>query len=170
MTDNAADQHDEDFDGSIGDAQPHEIEYMFAQTARGIVIEDGRIRLNAVSPTTLFFSDRPDRVTGHITTEDFVEQWGEGDDSFADDPPNALLSLFDDEEVNDVVVVLRDPVLSDADLSYDIEITDGDLTPSNGPVSLFIDMLGRPLTPMSVAGVRRRRRRRGRRRMRRRLR
>jgi hypothetical protein len=107
---------DEDFDCSAGDAPPHEIEYLFAHTASGITIEDGgRISLNSVSPTTLFFSDRPDRVTGHITTEDFIAQWGEGDDSFAVDPPNAVLSLFEDEYVNDVVVVLREPVLSDGD-------------------------------------------------------
>ena len=34
--------------------------------------------------------------------------------------------------------------------------SEGDLTPSDGPVSLFIDMIGRPMTLMSVAGVRRR--------------
>ena len=162
---------DEDFDGSAGDAQPHEIEYLFAHTANGVTIEDdGRISLNSVSPTTLFFSDRPDRVTGHITTEDFIAQWGTGDDSFADDPPNAVLSLFEDEHVSDVVVVLRDPVLSDGNLSYSVEVTDGELVATSGPASLFIDRLGRPLSPMSVAGVRRRGRRRGRRRVRRRMR
>jgi hypothetical protein len=46
----------------------------------------------------------------------------------------------------------------------DDDDSDGDLTPSDRPVSLFIDMIGRPMTPMSVAGVRRRGRRRGRRR------
>ena len=54
------------------------------------------------------------------------------------------------------------------DLSYAVQVTDGELVPSIGPVSLFIDMIGRPMTPMSVAGVHRRGRRRGRRRMRRR--
>ena len=173
MSDDQANaQPDEDFDGSTGDAQPHEIEYLFAHTAEGITIEeDGeRIRLDGVSPTTLFFSDRPDRVTGHITTADFIAQWGDGDDSFADDPPNAVLSLFDDDAVHDVVVVLDEPVLGDSGLSYAVEVTDGELVATNGPVSLFIDRLGHPLSPMSVAGVRRRGRRRGRRRARRRMR
>ena len=70
--------------------------------------------------------------------------------------------------MNDVVVVLRDPVLEGDDLSYSVEVTDGELSASAGPVSLFIDMIGRPLSPGSVAGVRRRGRRRGGRRMRRR--
>lgn len=173
MTDDARDvDADEDYDGSVGDAEAHEIEFLFAQTARSVTIEPGgnRIKLNGVSPTTLFFSDRPDRVTGHITTSDFVEQWSEGKESFFEVPPNAVLSLFDDDEVNDVVVVLTDPVLHGSDLSYAVYVTDGELEPSNGPASLFIDQLGRPLTPMSVAGVRRRGRRRGRRRVRRRMR
>jgi hypothetical protein len=117
----------------------------------------------------LWFSDRPHRLTGHIATDDFVSSWGEGDDSFAADPPNALLSIFEEDHVNDVVVILSEPTMSDGDLSYAAEVTDGELSSSDGPVSLFIDVLGRPLTPMSVAGVRRRGRRRGRRRMRRRF-
>jgi hypothetical protein len=118
----------------------------------------------------LWFSDRPHRLTGHITTEDFVASWDEGDDSFAADPPNALLSIFEPDEVNDVVVVLTDPALDGDDLTYSVEVTEGELSPSSGPVSLFIDVIGRPFTPMSVAGVRRRSRRRGRRRARRRMR
>ncbi len=146
--------------------QPDDVEYMFAQTATGVAVVDGRMTLSGVSRTTLFFSDRPYRLTGHIPTDEFVAGWGAGDDSFAADPPNALLSLFEEEHVNDVVVVLSDPLINDGDVSYAIEVTDGVLTQSSGPASLFIDMIGRPMSPMSVAGVYRRGRRRGRRRRR----
>lgn len=172
MTDEqSAEEHDEDFDGSTGVAEAHEIEYLFAQSAAGVELapDGSRLTMSGVSSTTLFFSDRPDRVTGHIPTSDFVAEWGSGDDSFADVPPNAVLSLLEGDEVIDVVVVLRDPLLDDGDLSYEIEVIDGELVATEGPASLFIDRLGRPLTPMSVAGVRRRRRRRARRRVRRRF-
>ncbi len=143
-----------------------DVEYMFAQTGSRFGVNlDGRITLHGVSATTLFFSDRPYRLTGHVATEDFVSQWGIGEDNFAEDPPNALLSIFEEDAVNDVVVILTEPKLSNGDLSYAVDVTDGDLVGSDGPVSLFIDMIGRPLTPMSVAGIRRRGRRRGRRRM-----
>lgn len=72
------------------------------------------------------------------------------DDSFAAYPPNALLSLVEDERANDVVAVLSDPVTGYGDLSYAVEATDGDLAPSTGSVSSFIDLVGRPLTPVSV--------------------
>ncbi len=150
-------------------ADPADIEYMFAQTSTGLLVEPDRVTLRGVSPTTLWFSDRPDRLTGHVPTEEFVASWGVGDDNFAENPPNALLSIFEVDWVNDVVVVLREPVLSEGDLTYAIDVTDGELSTSSGPSSLFIDMIGRPMSPgVSVAGVGRRGRRRGQRRARRR--
>ncbi len=155
---------------SMHDAEPTDVEYMFAQTARGIGVEGGRLTLQGVATSTLWFSDRPERLTGHIPTHEFVASWDEGDDSFAADPPNGLLSIFEEDAVNDVVVVLRQPLLDGDDLSYEFAVTEGELAASSGPTSLFIDTIGRPLSPGSVAGVRRRGSRRGRRRMRRRVR
>ena len=149
-------------------AQTDEFEALYAQTAAGMAYDNGRLTLNSIAPTTLYFSDRPERITGHITTQEFFDSWGEGDDSFASDPPNAVLSIFSEEEVNDVVVVLQEPTLVGDQMSYQVDILDGEMPASGGASSLFIDMIGRPLTPVSVAGVRRRGRRRGRRRARRR--
>jgi hypothetical protein len=149
-------------------AQADEFEALYAQSAAGMAYENGRLTLNSIAPTTLYFSDRPQRITGHITTEEFFDTWEDGDDSFASDPPNAVLSIFSDEEVNDVVVVLQEPALVGDQMSYQVDILDGEMPSSGGASSLFIDMIGRPLSPVSVAGVRRRGRRRGRRRARRR--
>jgi hypothetical protein len=134
----------------------------------GMAYADGRLTLTGIAPTTLMFADRPQRVTGHVPSEEFLDSWGDGDDSFADDPPNAVLSTFSDDEVNDVVVVLQEPALDGDRMSYKVEILDGEMPASGGPSSLFIDVIGRPLSPMSIAGVHRRGRRRGRRRARRR--
>ncbi len=150
--------------------EAEEIEALFVQSAASMAYDNGRLTMNGVAPTTLLFSDRPDRVTGHVPTEEFLDSWGEGDDSFADDPPNAVLSVFSEEHVTDVVVVLQDPALDGDRFSYQVAILDGEMPASGGPSSLFIDVIGRPMTPMSVAGVRRRGRRRGRRRARRRTR
>jgi hypothetical protein len=149
-------------------AQADEFEALYAQSAAGMVYENDRLTLKGIAPTTLYFSDRPERITGHVPTEEFLDSWGEGDDSFAGDPPNAVLSIFSEDEVNDVVVVLKDPALDGDQMSYQVDILDGEIPASGGASSLFIDMIGRPLTPVSVAGVRRRGRRRGRRRARRR--
>jgi len=46
-------------------------------------------------------------------------------------------------------------------------ILDGEMPASGGPSALFIDVIGRPATPVSAAGMHRRTRRRTRRRVRR---
>ena len=140
-------------------------ESMFVQTARSVTSSGSTITLHDVTPATLYFSDRPERVVGHMTTADFVDLWGAGTDSFEDDPPNAVLSMVDSraDAPADAVVVIRDPVLEGGRLSYSIELLEGAVPAASGPVSLFIDPFGRPLSPVSVCGVRRRGRRRARR-------
>jgi len=136
-----------------------EIEALFVQTAHSMSYYDGLLTLHTVAPTTLFFSDRPDRVTGHITSQEFVDTWDKGDDSFAANPPNAVLSIFHPDSVADIVVELTEPALEGNDLSYAVKILDGEMPVDGGPSALFIDVIGRPLSPVSVAGMHRRDRR-----------
>jgi len=98
-----------------------------------------------------------------MTTKDFVDEWSEGGNSFAADPPNATLSIFGDDEIVDIVVTLKKPHLEGEDLIYDIAVLEEEIAPISGESSLFIDPIGRPLSPGSVAGVHRRHRRRVRR-------
>jgi hypothetical protein len=51
-------------------------------------------------------------------------------------------------------------VAGDDSITYSIEVLDGTVPAQAGAVSLFIDPFGRPLSPVSVAGMRRRERRR----------
>jgi hypothetical protein len=127
---------------------------------------DGTLTLNGVTASTLYFSDRPQRVVGHMATTDFVELWGEGDNSFESDPPNAVLSFLDPgaDVPQDAVIVIKAPQLENGQLSYSIDVLEGKVPDQAGPVTLFIDPFGRPLSPVSVCGVRRRERRRERRR------
>jgi len=139
------------------------IEEMFVQLAGGVTSTDGTLSLDRIAASTLFFSDRPERVVGHMTTKQFLDQWGEGPDSFEADPPNAVLSFADASgEMEDAVVILRSPSLEGNSLRYSIEVLDGTVPQAAGACTLFIDPLGRPLSPVSVAGRRRRVRRRGR--------
>ena len=140
-------------------------EPMFVQTAQGIDSADSALTLRGITPSTLYFSDRPQRVVGHMSTADFVDLWGAGDNSFVTDPPNAVLSFLEPgaDAPEDVVIVLKEPQLTNGDLSYSIEVLEGAMPAHTGPVTLFIDPFGRPLSPVSVCGVRRRGRRRARR-------
>jgi hypothetical protein len=143
-------------------AQPASIEAMFVQVGSGMSSDDQSITLHGAGGATLFFADRPDRVVGHVSTQKFVNEWGNGENSFAEDPPNAVITFLEggDKTPEDATVVLRNPQLAGDALTYTIEVLAGTLPPSAGACSLFIDPIGRPLSPMSVAGVRRRQRRR----------
>jgi hypothetical protein len=142
-------------------------ESMFVQTAHGLTSDGTTLTLQGVTPATLYFSDRPQRVVGHMTTADFVDLWNEGDNSFESDPPNAVLAFVEpgDEAPEDAVIVITAPYLEDGRLSYAIDVLEGTVPAQAGPVTLFIDPFGRPLSPVSVCGVRRRERRRERRRI-----
>jgi hypothetical protein len=142
-------------------------ESMFVQTAEGIDSDGQSLTLRGITPSTLYFSDRPKRVVGHMSTPDFVDLWAIGDNSFETDPPNAVLAFLqpDADAPDDAVVVLKEPNLDGTgDLTYSIELLEGTVPTHAGPVTLFIDPFGRPLSPISVCGIRRRERRRMRRR------
>jgi len=148
-------------------APPTTVEDMFVQTARGIRSDDGTMTLLGLSPHTIYFSDRPERIVGHLTTHRFLQWWNEGDDSFAVDPPNAVLAWGEPgtDTPEEAIVVISDPAVTEDGLRYQIETLQGSPPASGGPCVLFIDPLGRPLSPVSVAGVRRREDRRERRRL-----
>ena len=67
-------------------------EFLFVQTAKDIAYKDGVLTLQDVSPVTVFFSDRPQRIVGHVRNDLFLKKWAEGSNSFKSDPPNAVLS------------------------------------------------------------------------------
>jgi hypothetical protein len=149
----------DDIEGTLEDIQA-----LFAQTAREMTTDGNKVTFHGASPATLYFSDRPQRVVGHLSTRQFIEEWDQGENSFASDPPNAVISFVEkgDDSPEDAIVVLKDPVLASDTLTYTVDILEGSLPPKGELVSVFIDPFGRPLSPVSVAGMNRRARRRGR--------
>jgi hypothetical protein len=147
---------------SVTERQLEDMEALFVQTAARMTSGGGRITLEGLSPSTLYFSDRPKREVGHMPSRQFVDVWGEGDNSFAANPPNAVLSFAEpgDRLPEDAVVVIEDPQLDGDVLSYGIKLLDGSVPSATGPCALFIDPFGRPLSPVSAAGMHRRERRR----------
>ena len=143
---------------TIGIAKPEVVPSLFVLNARGASLQNGRLVLTGVSPNAIVFADRPVRAAGHDLTSRIVEDWGSGSDNFLKDPPNATISVFqkDGNGVRDAVVVLKNPKLEGENLAFDVDVLEGDIKGADGAASVFIDIIGRPLTPMSFAGVARR--------------
>jgi hypothetical protein len=135
---------------------------LFVHNAESVSIQGDTLTMKGISPTVIYFCDRPQRFAGHLTVENFLSSVSKGKDSFAEDPPNAVVSIANGDEFVDVVVTLNcKPVLNGDQLVYSgIQVIEGDLPNSAGPGSIFIDVIGRPMSPGSVAGVHRRHRRR----------
>jgi hypothetical protein len=140
-----------------------EVEYLFVQNTNQVSLKDGVLTLKGVAQETLYFSDRPERIVGRVTTQEFVDTWADGHESFKADPPNAILSILRKPEAQDIALVLKNPRIKGDDLIYDVDVLDGIAMVSGEVSSLFIDTIGHPLTPLSFAGAARRSSRRSRR-------
>jgi hypothetical protein len=144
--------------GQAKDAKPEVVPSLIVLNARGASLQGQKLTLVGVAPNSIVFADRPVRSAGHVLTAHLLEEWGTGSDSFAKDPPNATVSVFskDGSTIRDAVVVLKTPNLQGDQLTFDVQVLEGDLAGADGAASVFIDIIGMPWTPLSFAGVARR--------------
>lgn len=121
------------------------VDFLFAQYAKSVTLADGKLTMKGIQPETLYFSDRPDRIVGRLTTKEFVDYlWKDGKDSFEENPPNAVLAVMSEPVPLDLVVVLKDPVLEGDNLVYTVEVLDGPDSGEGMANALFIDVIGVP--------------------------
>ena len=131
-------------------------QFLFVQSAKSFTFADGKLSLHGVSPNTIYFTDRPVRIAGHITVKEYIDWGRDAKDSFTKNPPNGTLSIIAGDEAKNIVMVLKDAKLEDDTLSFKVRILEGKMPKAGGVNSLFIDIIGMPLTPFSIAGVHRR--------------
>ncbi len=127
-------------------------EYLYVLSAKSGSFDDGTLTLNDV-PMVIYFSDRPYRIAGHISLKKFVDLWREGSDSFKADPPNATLSIFDEQGNKDVVLEISNLQLKENTLAFKIHVLEGNTPKSFGPSSLFIDEIVFPPNVYSMGAL-----------------
>ncbi len=134
--------------GGSGDSTGYDgPELLFVQSANEAYLRGDRLILEGLQEVA-WFSDRPYREAGRATTADFIDVWRKGENSFAENPPNAdLVCSIGSEDVT-VLVELSDPVLdvASSQLSYRVEAIGGSEVPAeldcaSGTAHLFIDAL-----------------------------
>src|SRR5262249_39247222 len=128
---------------TIGNAGPQIVPSLIVINSRGATLQDGKLILTGVMPSSIVFADRPVRAAGHTPTAHLVQEWSPAQ-TFADDPPNATISVFtkDGSAVRDAVVVLKSAALDGDRLSFDVDVLEGALMSGDGAASLFIDRFG----------------------------
>ncbi len=129
----------------IGGTQKPKVEpALIVMNAAGAKLEGNKLTLLGAAPNAIIFADRPVRAAGHALTAHLLEEWDEGSDSFAKDPPNATVSVFakDGSTVKDVVVTLKSPKADANSITFDVTVLEGALSPdADGPASVFIDII-----------------------------
>ncbi|MBO3701885.1 MAG: hypothetical protein J5W83_05000 [Candidatus Accumulibacter sp.] len=122
------------------------VQLMFVQSADSLKADGKTLRLVNVSPQTIYFSDRPVRVAGHITLPAYLEEWtaAAGPNNFSKDPPNATLSVYEPGQAANTLTVIEisKPVVEGKDLVYSYKLIEGKMPTAGGPTSLFIDWIG----------------------------
>ena len=115
-----------------------DVQMLFVQSAASGSYDGKRLTLNGV-PSTIYFSDRPKRIAGHLDTASFVGQWTKAKDSFEADPPNAVLSVLGEDGANDSVIELSSPRFKGDQISYQVKLLNGEPPMKFNTASLFID-------------------------------
>ena len=133
---------------SISTAATQAPQLMFVQSAEDLKVDQSAstLRLVKVNQQTLYFSDRPVRIAGHIKMADYLKEWTAkaGKDNFGVDPPNATLSVYEPGQPENTLVVVKitNPKVDGADLVYTYKIIDGKMPAGGGATTLFIDWIG----------------------------
>lgn len=115
------------------------VELTLVQQAAGMKFDGKTLTLEGVSPSTTFFSARPEPTVGQLTTSQFVKLWNASQEGFKKDPPNAALSFIGDKNGKPVTIELVNVSGSGDTLSYSINVLDGTLPESGGAVSMSVD-------------------------------
>ena len=129
-------------------APKEKAQLMFVQVGEDLKVDEAAktLRLVKVGQQTLYFSDRPVRIAGHLKMAEYLQEWTSkaGKDNFATDPPNAVLSVYEpgQEDSTLAVVEITNPKVDGADLVYNYKLIKGKLPASGGQSALFIDWIG----------------------------
>ena len=134
--------------GTASPASSETPQLMFVQSAEDLRVDPATstFRLVKVNQQTLYFSDRPQRLAGHLKMDDYLREWTAkaGKDNFGANPPNAALSVYEpgQPESTLVVVEITRPQIDGPDLIYRYKIINGTMPAKGGVTSLFIDWIG----------------------------
>ncbi|RDJ33590.1 MAG: hypothetical protein DWQ18_06000 [Crenarchaeota archaeon] len=125
------------------------LELLFVQTAKSAELKPifgapytHKFFLYDVSPTVIYFSDRPYRISGLYNLTDFMQIWYLSQDSFSIDPPNVAIETYAGGIPTTIIAELSSPMYNPdtKTMVYNAKISsDGKIPAKLDSVALFID-------------------------------
>ena len=123
------------------DAKP--AEWLFVHTAQTAEMTSATTLVMPVTRDIFAFTDRPNRMHGYMNAHEFVSLWDESEgDTFKADPPNAVLTWVDGDEMKEVEVriISAETVSHGRGISYEVKLEAGAMPEGNiDAASFFVD-------------------------------
>ena len=127
-------------------------EWLFVHTADEAQVTNNTTIVMPVTRDIFAFTDRPYRKHAYMTGQQFASLWAKaGSNSFKTDPPNAVLTWVEGEDVKEAEVVITGAQVAGGSITY----TTNTLSNTVGTlksVSLFVDNFNTCLRPFSNKG------------------
>ena len=120
--------------------------FLFVLSGTSGSVDGETLTLEGV-PAIVTFSDRPERIAVDVP----LEGLSDAGDAFADDPPNAVLSVLTDEGITNVVLELTSTTVDGSTASFGYDILAGDPPEGDfGPASLFVDGTAQSMAQQAI--------------------
>ena len=118
-------------------------EWLFVHTAQTAEMTSATTLIMPVTRDIFAFTDRPNRMHGYMNAHEFVSLWDEGEgDTFKADPPNAVLTWVDGDEMKEVELLIlnAETVNHGREIAYEVKLEAGRVADGKlMSTSLFID-------------------------------
>ena len=134
------------------DVQPQTEQWLYAHTASQGIATSSTTFVMPVTDDIFGFTDRPYRKSKYISGDEFAAYWNDYDDvnSFKLDPPNAVLTYVDGDEIKELEVVITDATFDNSNITYTIDNTSLTNNETFDDASLFVDGNG-PISKIYLA-------------------
>ena len=117
-------------------------EWLFVHTSPTAEMTSDTTLVMPVTREIFAFTDRPNRKHAYMTGEQFASIWANsGSDSFKTDPPNAVLTWVEGEDVKEAEVVITGASFDGKSITYNRKYSAIVPVGTLNSVSLFVDSL-----------------------------
>ena len=103
-------------------------EWLFVHTAQTAEMTSATTLVMPVTRDIFAFTDRPNRMHGYLNAHEFVSLWDEGEgDTFKADPPNAVLTWVDGDEMKEaeLLIISAETVSHGREIAYEVKLEAG---------------------------------------------
>ena len=123
------------------DAKP--AEWLFVHTAQTAEMTLDTTLVMPVTRDIFAFTDRPNRMHAYMNAHEYVSLWDEGEgDTFKADPPNAVLTWVDGDEMKEaeLLILSAETVSHGRAIAYEVKLEAGDVVSGKlRAASFFVD-------------------------------